>query len=438
MRSVLAGIVGDAWVEEAAYPFDELEGLRPRLVVSPGSAEETAEVLRAAAREGWAVLPVGKGHLRGLGNPPSAGDFWLSTRRLTAITEYEPADLTAAVQSGCTLGDFNARLAQCNQILPWDPPGGAERTMGGVASVGRIGPLRLGFGQPRDWIIGMQAATLEGKLIRAGGRVVKNVAGYDLTKLFVGSLGTLGVITELNVRVRPQPATELSAVVSSPDSSALWSLARKTMASYVQPVALEIVSAEAMRWAGLNVLGRNDYLCARLAGEDADVREQVLRLESLASELSLDMSEQVGQEHVLPFWRGVADLPLHEAAQIALRLSVPPSRLEDTARTALSALSTHMEQIAHTASPGFGVLWVLLGGVVNEDRLDEMVPKIERLREVCRANDGSLVLERAPVELKKQLDAWGPVGTAEGLMRGMKRLFDPDGRLNPGRFVAGL
>jgi len=438
MRATLGAIVGDEWVSEPVPPFDDVDGVHPRLLVSPGGAAEVAEVLRTASREGWAVLPTGRGRLRTLGNPPRGGDLWLSTERLTAVTEYEPADLTAAVQSGATLGEFNRHLAEHRQVLPWDPPGGPDRTMGGIAAVGKTGPLRLGFGQPRDWVLGIEVATVEGKLIRAGGRVVKNVAGYDLTKLFVGSLGTLGVITELNVKVRPQPATELTTVVASRDPSMLWSLARKIRQSHAQPVAMEILSAEAMRWAGTDVAGRDDYLCTRFAGDDADVRDQVLLVESFASELGLSAAEQIGDQRVLALWRGIADLPLHEAVRVALRLSLRLSRLKGVAGLATRSFPVHAEEVAVCVGPGTGTLWVFLGGVVDEHRITAIVPEIERLREICRADGGSLVIERAPLELKKRLDVWGDVGSAGPLMKGMKKLFDPHDSLNPGRFVAGM
>lgn len=435
MRPTFAGIVGEQWVRECVPPFDELDGVRPGVVVSPADGKEAAEVLLAAAREGWALLVLGRGHLRGLGNPPRRADFWLSTERLTGVPEYEPADLTAAVQSGVTLGALNARLAENHQTLPWDAPGGPDRTMGGIAAVGKTGPLRLGFGQPRDWILGIEVATLEGKLIRAGGRVVKNVAGYDLTKLFVGSLGTLGVITELNVKVRPQPATELTTIASSPDASALWSLARKIRESHAQPVAIEIVSPEVIRWAGVEVVSRDEHLCVRFAGEDTDVRHQALLVESFASELGISALEQLAGAHVTSLWRGIADLTLQDCVQIALRLSVPPSCLEETAKAARQSLAVHMEEVASSAGPGTGTLLIALGGVVNEGRIAVLVPEITNLREKCRTNGGSLVIERAPLELKQRIDVWGEVGSTEPLMRRMKKLFDPKGQLNAGRFI---
>jgi len=438
MERALAAIVGDEWVQEPPASVAELEGVRPRFVVSPGSPAEVAEVLRLASAERWAVLPTGSGCLLGLGNPPRAGDLWLSTRRLAAITEYEPADLTAAVQGGCTLGALNGHLAGHHQVLPWDPPGGAARTVGGIAATGRVGPLRLGFGQPRDWVIGIEAATVEGKLIRAGGRVVKNVAGYDLTRLFVGSLGTLGVITQLNVRVRPQPATELTGVITGPDRAGLWALARAAIESYVMPVAMELLSPEAARACGFDPFGRDDMLCVRVAGEEADVRDQILRLEKLAADRNLDMADQVPRDDVGRFWTAVADLPLSAGAQVALRLSVPPSRLEATAAVTVGALAQLMEEAAWAASPPLGTLWVLLGGPLGDRRVEELATKVAQVRAACVADGGSLVVARAPLALKRQLDVWGPAGTSERLMRAMKRVFDPDGLLNPGRFVAGL
>jgi len=435
MRAALTGIVGADWVADPDGRLCDCDDATPSCVVRPSDASEVAEVLKMAASESWAVLPVGSGSHLGLGNRPRRGDTWLSTSRLTAISEYEPDDLTAAVGSGCTLGAFNERLSSERQVLPWDPPGGIDRTLGGIVSVGENGPFRQGYGRPRDWVVGIEAATMQGKVIRAGGRVVKNVAGYDLTRLFVASMGTLGVITEINVRVRPKPNAESTTLLTA-DSTSLWALGRTLTRDYVLPVALELVDAEACEWAGVGEQRQGSMLAVRLAGEEADVVDQTSRLEAMAKDRGVEALERFDGERMDVFWRALADLPCIERASVALRVSVPPSKAEGVAAAAREALSPVAERLGCTAAPELGGLWMLIEA--GESKMDQLASVVGELRESCVAEGGSLIIHRAPSELKDRIDAWGPVGTSEPLMRRTKEVFDPDGALNPGRFVAGM
>ncbi len=437
MDSIFADIVGNEWVQQTSEEILSLGAAQPRLRVMPATAEQTAAVLHAASENRLTVIPVGSGSHLDLGNPPQRADILLSTERLNSITEYEAADLTAAAGAGCTLGAFNAHLEPHRQLLPWDPAGGDRRTLGGIASIGRNGPLRLGFGQPRDWILGIEVATTDGKVVRSGGRVVKNVAGYDLTRLFVGSLGTLGVITSLNVKVRPQPATELSAVIRSNDRNALWKLASATLAHDIMPVALELASADAARAAGIDVVGRADLLCVRFAGEDSDVREQMLAFEALATEHRLHAPEHIGFESVQALWTGLTDLPAR-GAPVVLKISVPPTKLPDASSDTIAELSAIMEEVSYIASPAFGTLHLLLDGVIDDARIDTLAASIASLRNSVAEEHGELTILRAPNTLKQRVNVWSTVGSSERLMIATKRLFDPHGTLNPGRFVAGI
>lgn len=437
MESVFTDIVGSAWVQPISVDTPSLGSTQPKLRVTPANADEVASVLKIAAQKGIAVIPIGCGSSLDIGNPPRRADIFLSTERMNAITDYEPSELTAVTGAGCTLGALNLHLEPHRQFLPWDPAGGDRRTLGGIASIGWNGPLRLGFGQPRDWILGVEFATADGNIIKSGGRVVKNVAGYDLTRLFVGSLGTLGIITSLNVKVRPQPATEISVIIRSNDRNDLWRLASATLARDVMPVALELVSASAARMAGIDFIGRADLLCVRVAGEDPDVREQALAFERLASEHGLQAPERMGIENIRALWGGLTDLPA-TGAPIVLRISVSPKELRETVSKTVSEFSVVMEEFSYTASPAFGTLHVMLDGVIDDARIDTLARSIESLRKSCQETGGTVTIIRAPVELKQRVDVWSPVGSSEQLMIATKRLLDPSGIMNPGRFVAGI
>jgi FAD/FMN-containing dehydrogenase len=224
------------------------------LIVSPASAEEISEVLKLASREGWKVLPAG-----GATWLKSTADLIVSTQRLHQIIEHEPADLIAVAQAGVRLVDFNAKLAENGQWLPLDPPDDGRATIGGVVATGIGGPQQFGYGRPRGSVIGMKVVLGDGSLIKVGGRVVKNVAGYDLCKLFTGSFGSLGIITEVNFKLRPRPAREATVIAPGTVEDL-----RKIMDARLFPVAAEIVSGE-----------DSDMLLVRFAGNEKGVAFQI-------------------------------------------------------------------------------------------------------------------------------------------------------------------
>jgi len=215
------------------------------ITVSPGSADEISEILKLASAERWTVMPVGG--MRWIG---STANLIVSTVRLNEIIEHEPADLIAIAQAGVTLNDFNGTLAENGQWLPLDPPDDGRATLGGVVATGIGGPQQFGYGRPRGSVIGMKVILADGSQIKAGGRVVKNVAGYDLCKLFTGSYGSLGIITELNFKLRPRPARE-ATVIASGTIDDLNAGARAILQARLFPVAVEIVQGRLLvRFAG--------------------------------------------------------------------------------------------------------------------------------------------------------------------------------------------
>ena len=240
------------------------------LIVLPASAEEISEVLNLASREGWTVLPAG-----GMTWLKSKADLIVSTQRLNQIVEHEPADLIAVAQAGVKLTDFNAKLAENGQWLPLDPPDNGHATIGGVVATGIGGPQQFGYGRPRGSVIGMKVVLADGSLIKAGGRVVKNVAGYDLCKLFTGSFGSLGIITEVNFKLRPRPAREATVVATGTVEDL-----RKIVDARLFPVAAEIVSGD-----------DSDKLLVRFAGNEKGVAYQIEQARALLKNADVVMND---------------------------------------------------------------------------------------------------------------------------------------------------
>jgi glycolate oxidase subunit GlcD len=261
-RSFLGRIVGDA----------NISSHNGTIVITPASAEEISEILKLASSERWTVVPAGS-----MTWLKSRANLIVGTSRLNQIIEHEPADLIAIAQAGVKLTDFNARLAENGQWLPLDPPDDGRATLGGVVATGIGGPQQFGYGRPRGSVIGMKVVLADGSMIKAGGRVVKNVAGYDLCKLFTGSYGSLGIITELNFKLRPRPAREATVIVTGAAED-LRKSARMILEARLFPVAAELF---------------NDTLFVRFAGNEKGVAfqtEQTLKLVKNA-EIMLDDAE---------------------------------------------------------------------------------------------------------------------------------------------------
>jgi len=380
-----------------------VDGLTPSSVTTPSSAEELAAALAVANEHGAAVIPWGGGLHMALGNIPSRYDLALRTAALDRVLEHEPADLTATVEAGITMGKLQSTLAAHGQFLPIDAPAGA--TIGGVLTANVSGPSRHAYGLPRDWLIGCRVAHADGSISKGGGRVVKNVAGYDMPKLAVGSLGTLGVIVEATLKVAPLPAAQETLVVHCDSLAA----------------AAALVFAADDRGLALRAVAILDGTTAAfwLAGPASAVQRTSRELRQLVSGCE---TQHLEGEASHDFWQHLVDAQ-PEPDGVAIKASLPPA--------AVAGFVAHCE-LATTAYPTTGLVLAHV-----EARAAERVD-IDALRRAARGAGGSLVVTSAPVELKRRIDVWGEPGDALPLMRRLKEQFDPRGTLNPGRYAGGL
>ncbi|HXM57768.1 MAG TPA: FAD-binding oxidoreductase [Candidatus Dormibacteraeota bacterium] len=361
-----------------------VDGLAPRRVERPATAEALAEALRTAAEAGEAVVPVGGGRALGLGDMPERVDVALETRALGRVLERSQADLTVSVEAGITVEELNDELAAVGQFLPVDPFNAPGHTIGGLLAAGLSGPLRLRYGSPRDFVIGLRVALPDGRLATSGGRVVKNVSGYDLNKLHQGALGSLGVIVAASFKVFPRPLHELTLEARPEDP---WAEASRALSLALPPVALELTSE-----------GR---LLARMAG----TAEGVARIARELAWLEADPSA----------W----DAHARRSGDAWARISVPPSRLRDV----VGGLPAGADW---WASPGVGVAhWT---GDLDAEAVSTVRAAAERA-------GGSLVLLNAPPELKRAVGAWGTAPATAPWMARLRDAFDPGRTLSPGRYV---
>jgi glycolate dehydrogenase FAD-binding subunit len=383
----------------------------------PGSVEEASQVLRAAAEEGLAVVFAGGASKLGLGNPPQRADLLVSTERLDQVLEHAAGDLVVRAQAGVRLADLQEALAPAGQWLALDPPE-PRATVGGVVAANASGPRRLRYGTVRDLIIGITVVLADGTVAHAGGKVVKNVAGYDLAKLFCGSLGTLGLVAEVIFRLHPLPAAAAVVTLQVEGPAQAGRAVQRLGRSTLEPSAAELTMDEG-GWPG--------RLTVVFEGIQPGVEAQAAA--------AVQLLGQVGEAAVAD--PGAADAALgqlgarpFEQAELAVKLAHPPSELPGVL-TDLRSVPLGWAISAHAAT---GVTWA--GGRARD--LDQAAAAIGGLRERLAARGGSLVLVDGSPELKRAVDVWGPPGDAIGLMRRVKERFDPDRRLSPGRFVGGI
>jgi glycolate oxidase FAD binding subunit len=375
----------------------------------PGSAEEAAEVLGAAASDGRSVRFRGAGTKYDWGNPVGQPDVVLSTKRLDRIVEHNAGDLTAVLEAGVPLADAQKAFAEAGQMLGLDPPG-QSATIGGILATGDSGPLRHRYGGPRDLLLGMTVALSDGVVATSGGKVIKNVAGYDLAKLFTGSFGTLGLITQVAVRLHPLPRRRMSAIGFGDDPDQVQAAAISLAQS---PLELESLDLDWPEWSG--------RLAARCAGAVPEPRvEEAVRLMAKAG-----LSAEVYTDDGWAFDRSGDNSRTAEATIV--RVSAQPSELARIIRVVMRL------QGSLVARAGLGICWIWIPPL----RPEEVVAAIEDLR--FSLSPRPCVILDAPREVKEKIDVWAiPEGPELELMRRLKSSFDPAGVCNPGLFAGGI
>lgn len=389
-------------------PGDAIAGVVPGCVAAPDTIEQAAGVLRAAAEHGLTVLPRGAGTKLDWGGPPAPVDVLVDTHGMDRILEHAAGDLVVAAQPGVTMEQLSARLATANQRLACDVPVPGS-TVGGTLATGISGPLRLSHGTIRDLVIGMTVVRADGTVASSGGKVVKNVAGYDLGKLFTGSRGTLGLIVAAVFRLHPVPAARSWVSVRTGDAADAGRAIRAVVGAQLVPGAIELD-----RPAGSSII----TVTVLLEGGGTDVAARA----GQATEL-LGSDAQVSEQPP-DGYGGYPDGPT------LLTVTVPPAAIV-TALTAIEAAGRDAERPAAVrGQAACGVLQVALGRDCGPLAVATFLAALRaRLAEA----GGGAVLLRAPALVRDAVDAWGPVpGLA--LMRRIKDEFDPDHRLAPGRF----
>lgn len=391
--------------------------------VVPPDETALAEILHSAALDNRPVTPIGAGTQQHFGYPSAPDALLVSTQALNRVVEYSPADLTITVAAGTALGDIQTTLAAHRQWLPWDPPAPAHATIGGLLASGVSGPLRLGYGTPRDWTLGMRVALVDGRVVKSGGRVVKNVAGYDMHKLHLGALGTLGMIVEATFKLTPLPEQLLTMVLQCASSASALRLAERLRERTLAPLSLALL-------VDLDDQPCRTSLAVRFGGTAGGIARQ--RAETLGSATGESATVEIldGADEAA-FWRRIATFNAAPAGDDAfiIRAGARPSALGDV----LDALQGHIpgETAPMVAYAGVGIVYARW----NTPQPVQASQTLTALREALTNHQGYAVVEYAPPQFRAHIDLWGPPPAAVSLMRTLRQRWDPNAILNRGRYL---
>jgi glycolate oxidase FAD binding subunit len=366
-----------------------IDDVSPARAVQPQSVEELSECL---STEKGAIVPVGACTQASFGNPLRRADCAIDLKSLSRITEYVPADLTVHVEAGVTLEQLEHTLLENNQFLPLDPWNGPTATMGGIAAANAQGPFRA-VGTIRDWVIGMKVVEIDGRVSKAGGRVVKNVTGYDLQKLYTGSLGTLAIIVEISLKLRAKFARTATAIARFADLQSAAGCVAAVRKSPLQPVSCEWLGPENEVWLRF--------------GEDPFAVDWQLKNLPAADWTIVEGPDEIAAWERLRV-RFLAFGP------IVLRVV---------------GLPTSVREIIEEYRPAAWIAHAVNGIVLIQT---DSPAEIGRVRSKYRA-----VIEKAPLTVRREIATFGLNDSEYDLMKKMKDAFDPEGRLNPGRHVDG-
>jgi len=425
-----------------------LDGKRPKAIVSPRTMDQISRIIAYANQQHLAVIPMGSGTKMGMGGIPKKMDIVLSTRRLNRITDCDIDNLTFSAESGMTLSEVQKHLAKEGRgyFLPLDPSFTDKATLGGIVATNSSGPKRFLYGTARDLIIGMKTVFPNGDLVVSGGKTVKNVSGYDMCKLLIGSFGTLGIICEITFKILPLPEKEATLLVPFKTLGELDGFVQEVIRSQLVPASIETLNATAvikMKYR-VSLPEEGKYVVAiGLEGVAESIERQESALGNVGEKHGALQSAVLISEGHQGFWNALRDFSKGLAKRypdlIALKSNFLISKYGKMIESYENIFKGMGMDFAFICHSGNGILYSYVLADKNvQSKTETLVKLIKKLTYEAVKNEGNLVVESSPFSIKKKGDVWGRSRSDHQVMRRIKKQFDPAGVLNPGRFLGGI
>lgn len=435
--SELRSIMDEGKIMEGS--FQDLLGNGGEVTVYPTTEEEIAAIVKFANENGKKIVIAGNGTKRGFGGTASTYDIVLSLKNYQGIVEHATGDMTVTVKAGTTFNQLQAFLQAHGQQLPLDPSLPEEATLGGIIAANDSGPKRLRYGSARDMVIGLKVIYPDGKVLRSGGKVVKNVAGYDMNKLYIGSMGTLGVFSEITVKLRPISSYVSLLLVPFPSGNVeqIQKLVKTVLDTTLEPVSLELLNPAISKV----MTGVETYT---LATTFEDVESSVnYQQEKFKELLSLEQEVQIfNNEEVTGFWAQFSQLKPSGAVEYvntsatteaSVKIGVKNIDVADIVKKATAFEEIYNVNVLAHGGLGHGICHVHLNGLSGD-----ILAIITSLREMAEAVNGYAIVTHLPAALRQELDIWGDKQPYHFLFEGIKQKVDPKKTLNDHRFVGGI
>ena len=404
------------------------DGRTASAVDRPATVDALRQVVVERVAQGHALYPQGGGTALDYGDPPRDPGVVIDTRAIGRVIDYPAADMTITVEAGLTLSALRAVLAEKGQRLLIDAPQPDRATLGGIFATNTSGPRRFGAGRPRDQIIGVSFVTSDGALVKGGGRVVKNVAGYDFPRLLTGSLGTLGIIVQMTLKVRPIPEASALAWVPMPDVEALGPMFDRLNTSATRPMALELLNPTGARLVG-EALGLSTSDWVLVVGFEDNATSVAWQLDRLKDELGrADLAILEGAT-AGPLWSALTEFQAAEVGALSFMANLRPSSVVPF----VTRLDPSRWAIQAHAGNG-----IVRGHALGETELEGLALEIEQFRADAVRDGGNLILPRCPTDAKERLRVWGEPRPDWAIAERVKQALDPKGVMNPGRFVGTI
>ncbi len=410
------------WQPPRSWGLSGVEENSPVPLLTPATWQEMAQIIKDAHQKGQKILPCGQGSKIHWGGLLGNIDLVLGTTNLNRLIDHAAGDMTVTVEAGMGLEELQTILAQANQFLPLGPNLPTGTTIGGAIATALTGSWRQRYGGVRDLLLGISFLRADGELAKAGGRVVKNVAGYDLMKLFTGSYGTLGILTQVTFRLYPLPEASRTLLCTG-NLVNITQAAQTLLSSALTPTSFDLLSPRLAQELGAEA---NLGLLVRFEGIPASVQEQSDRLHHLATTCNLQTQTYQDQDEA-SLWQGLTNqiFPHSQTPTITCKIGIIPT----AAAQLLQSLHNFDRSSLGLINAGSGVGWLHLDPLTTSPEI------ITKLRQQCQNDQGYLSLLAAPTEYKQQLDVWGYSGNALEIMQKLKQQFDPQAILSPQRFV---